>query len=275
MQNLHKVMRDTFQRPGAGCGVRRRHLLGAGALALVFADAYGAASGPPVRVAAASDLKFALAELAAQYQREAGQALQLSLGSSGQFAQQIRQGLPADIYMSADEGYVFQLADAGLTQGRGDLYALGRIAALVPAASALTLDPALRGWGLAWPQIRHFAIASPEHAPYGRAAKQALQRLGLWEMVRPRLVLGENIAQATQFVTSGAAQAGISALSLALAPEVARLTHHLPLPADLHAPLRQRMVLLRSARPAALEFYRFLQPAAGQAVFLRYGFARE
>lgn len=253
----------------------RRSFVGAAALTIGLASVHGAGAGAAVRVAAASDLKFALAELAAQYQRQAGQPIQLSLGSSGQFAQQIRQGLPTDIYMSADEGFVFQLADAGLTQGRGDLYALGRIAALVPAGSALTLDSGLRGLALAWPNIRHFAIASPEHAPYGRAARQALQRLGLWDMVQPRLVLGENIAQATQFVTSGAAQAGISALSLALAPEVARLARHLVLPGDLHAPLRQRMVLLRSAPPAAVDFYRFLQTAAAQAVLQRYGFARE
>ena len=253
--------------------MRRRAFVSVAALSLSGASAAGAT--PAVRVAAASDLKFALAELAGQYQRQAGQPVQLSLGSSGQFAQQIRHGLPTDIYMSADEAFVFQLAEAGLTQDRGDLYALGRIAALVPAASAVKLDPDLRGLAAAWPGIRHFAIASPAHAPYGRAAQQALQRLGLWEMVSPRLVLGENIAQATQFVTSGSAQAGISALSLALAPEVARLARHLLLPAELHAPLRQRMVLLRSARPAAVDFYRFLQTPAAQLILERYGFTRE
>ncbi len=195
------------------------------------------------------------------------------MGSSGQFAQQIRQGLPADIYMSADEGYVFQLADAGLTQGRGDLYALGRLAAMVPAASKLTLDPALHGLRAAWPQIRKFAIASPEHAPYGRAAKQALQRLGLWEAAQARLVLGENISQATQFVTSGAAEAGISAQSLVVAPEVARLSRHVVLPEALHEPLRQRMVLLRDAAPGAMEFYRYLQSPPARSILQRYGFA--
>ena len=250
----------------------RRSLLGVAAMAFWRPGARAAGVRPAVRVAAASDLKFALGELSAMYQRETAQPVQLSLGSSGQFAQQIRQGLPTDIYMSADEEFVFQLADAGLTQGRGDLYALGRIAALVPAASQLTLDPGLRGLAGAWPQIRHFAIASPQHAPYGRAAMQALQRLGLWERVKPRLVLGENIAQATQFVATGAAQAGITALSLAVAPEVARFARHLVLPGDLHEPLRQRMVLLRSAAPAAADFYRFLRTPAAQTVFRRYGF---
>jgi molybdate transport system substrate-binding protein len=227
----------------------------------------------PVRVAAASDLQFALPELASLYQRETGQAVELNFGSSGKFAQQIGQGLPADIYMAADEGYVLRLAAAGLTRDRGDLYAMGRIAALVPIASTAELDPALRGLQAHWPAIQHFAIANPEHAPYGRAARQALEHVGLWELARPKLVLGENISQATQFVTSGAAQAGISALSLVLAPEVARLARHVVLPADLHEPLRQRMVLLRAARPQAIGFYRYLQTAAARAVLQRYGFS--
>ena len=116
--------------------------------------------------------------------------MQLNLGSSGQFAQQIRQGLPVDLFMAADEDFVFQLADAGLTQDRGVIYALGRIALLVPAASPIALDPGLRGLRDALPGLRHFAIANPEHAPYGRAARQALERLGLWAIVQPKLVLG-------------------------------------------------------------------------------------
>ena len=254
---------------------RRRALLAA--LTLAVAAGNGIARARPVsstvRIAAASDLKFALAELARQYERQSANRLQLSLGSSGQFAQQIRQGLPVDLYMSADEAFVFQLADAGLTQDRGALYALGRIAAAVPAASRVELDPSLRGLVAAGAAIRHFAIANPEHAPYGRAAREALERLGLWPWAKPRLVIGENIAQATQFVTSGAAQAGITALSLALAPEVAKLARHVLLPANLHAPLRQRMVLLKSAGPAARDFYEFMQTAAAREVLRRFGFA--
>jgi molybdate transport system substrate-binding protein len=254
--------------------VPKRCLLGA----LAFAPAVLAAMGRrdvamPVRVAAASDLKFALGDLAQQYERQAGRRVQLSLGSSGQFAQQIRQGLPVDLYLSADEDFVFQLADAGLTRDRGALYALGRIAAVVAAASPLVLDAALQGLRAPDSRITHFAIASPEHAPYGRAAQQALERLALWEWARPKLVIGENIAHATQFVSSGAAQAGITALSLALAPEVAKLVRHVLLPESLHAPLRQRMVLLKSASPQAAEFYAYLQSEAARAVLRRYGFA--
>jgi molybdate transport system substrate-binding protein len=252
----------------------RRVLIGlaaGGMLGLAAAQRPGPA---PVRVAAASDLQFALPEVAARFSQESGQRVELNFGSSGKFVQQITQGLPVDLYMAADEGFVFQLADAGLTQGRGDLYALGRLAALVPAASPIALDPALRGLRESWAAIQHFAIANPEHAPYGRAAQQALTHLELWEAVQSKLVLGENISQATQFVTSGAAQAGISALSLALAPDVARRARHVLLPPDLHQPLRQRMVLLRSARPQALGFYRFLQTPEAQKIFQHYGFTR-
>ena len=237
-----------------------------------WAQPLGAPASGTIRVAAASDLQFAMAELARQYRRETGQVVQINLGSSGSFAQQIRQGLPVDLFLSADEDYVLHLAAAGLTQDRGVIYASGRIALIVPADSTIRLDPGLAGLRGALPGLRHFAIGNPEHAPYGRAARQALERLGLWPLVRPKLVIGENIAQATQFVTSGAAQAGITAASLAKAPEVARLTRSLTLAAELHEPLRQRMVLLRAASPAAAGFYRFLQTTAARAVLGRYGF---
>ena len=254
---------------------RRRFCAAAAGAALLASRSRGALAAAEVRVAAASDLKFAVAELAAGYERETEQHVQLNLGSSGHFAQQIRQGLPVDIFMAADEDFVFQLADAGLTQGRGALYALGRIAAIVPAVSAVALDIELRGLRASWGAIASFAIANPEHAPYGRAARQALERLGLWDLALPKLVLGENIAQTTQFVTSGAAQAGITALSLALAPEVARSVRHVALPAALHAPLRQRMVLLKGALPQAAGFFDFVRSATAKAVLSRYGFAFE
>ncbi len=257
MQNLHKVM-------------RRRE-----ALALLAAGIAAPARGQPqaVRVAAASDLQFALAEIARSYQKETGVAVQLNLGSSGNFARQIRQGLPADLFMSADEDLVLALADAGLTQDRGVLYAVGRIALYAGNGTAVALDPALEGLRKDWAGVSKFAIANPEHAPYGRAARQALEKLGLWDMVQPKLVLGENIAQATQFVVTGAAQAGITALSLVLAPPVASMGRHVLLPDQLHAPLRQRMVLLKSAGRAARAFYDHLQTPAARAFLQRYGFA--
>ncbi len=277
MQNMHGVMRRESTVGPVLRISRRSALLAPFAIAVAARSGFARArpASATVRIAAASDLKFALAELARHYERESGNRVQLNLGSSGQFAQQIRQGLPVDLYMAADEAFVFQLADAGLTHDRGALYALGRIAAIVPAASPIELDAALRGLVAAGAAISHFAIASPEHAPYGRAAREALEQLGLWPWAQARLVIGENIAQTTQFVTTAAAQAGITALSLALAPEVAKLARHVLLPAHLHSPLRQRMVLLKPAGPAARDFYEFMQTAAARDVLRRYGFAFE
>lgn len=279
MQNLHNFMRG---QKGA-VGLLRRREVSLGLLALPLAGAWpqrAQAGEPPMRVAAASDLKFVLGELLAAFQRDTGLRVEASFGSSGNFARQIRQGLPVHLFMSADESWVRQLAEAGLTRrlpdgaaDRGVVYGLGRLALIAPTASALTLDPQLRGVRDGWAKVHKFAIANPEHAPYGRAAREALESLGLWQQMQPRLVLGENIAQATQFVTTSAAQAGMTAFALALAPEIARQTRHVVLPGHLHQPLRQRMVLLRDAPPAAQRLYDYLQMPAARAVFVRYGFA--
>ena len=224
-------------------------------------------------VGAASDLKFALTEIVMQFERETPHRFTLNMGSSGNFAQQIRQGLPIELYLSADEAYVFQLADAGLTKDTGSLYAIGRIALMVPNGSPIALDAELRGLKEQWAIVTKFSIANPEHAPYGRATAQALQKLGLWNMVQPKLVLGENISQATQFVITGAAQAGITALSLALAQDVATQGKHVVLPASLHEPLRQRMVLTKNAGPAAMALYDYLQGDKAKAILRKYGFS--
>lgn len=274
MQKMHEVMRADEWRTD-GKWLRRRLLQQAGAgVCAVLLTGLARAENPPsaaVRVAAASDLKFALADVATRFRQQTGQSVSVQLGSSGNFARQIRQGLPVDIFMSADEAMANELVAAGLTRDGGVLYAVGRIVAVVPAGSSLKLEPDLRS--LLAPAVRKIAIANPEHAPYGRAAQQALQRLALWEQLQPKLVMGENIAQATQFVTTGAAQAGLSALSLALAPQLSGQLRHLLLPDDLHAPLRQRMVLLKTASPQALAFYRYLQSPAATGVLEEYGFA--
>ena len=274
MQKMHEVMRADEWRTD-GKWLRRRLLQQAGAgVCAVLLTGLARAENPPsaaARVAAASDLKFALADVATRFRQQTGQSVSVQLGSSGNFARQIRQGLPVDIFMSADEAMANELVAAGLTRDGGVLYAVGRIVAVVPAGSSLKLEPDLRS--LLAPAVRKIAIANPEHAPYGRAAQQALQRLGLWEQLQPKLVMGENIAQATQFVTTGAAQAGLSALSLALAPQLSGQLRHLLLPDDLHAPLRQRMVLLKTASPQALAFYRYLQSPAATGVLEEYGFA--
>ena len=241
--------------------------------ALVMGSAAQAQTVPTV--AAASDLKFAMEEVAAQFQKQTGQSVRLVFGSSGHFKTQILQGAPFHLFMSADEQFVFELADAGKTEDRGRAYAVGRIGILVPPGSPLKPDGELRDLAAALKdgRLRKFAIANPQHAPYGTRAQEALQHAGLWSAIQPRLVYGENVSQAAQFAVSGSTQGGIVAQSLALAPEVAKTGRFALIPEAWHQPLRQRMVLVKGAPPAARAFYNHLSTPAAQAILVRYGFA--
>ncbi len=229
----------------------------------------------PPTLAAASDLKFAIEEVAAQFEKETGSKLRLVFGSSGNFYSQILQGAPFHMFMSADEAFVFKLADANKTIDRGRAYALGRIGIIVPHGSALKADSALKDVAAALQdgRLKKFAIANPEHAPYGSRAKEALQSAGVWPAIESKLVLGENISQAAQFAVSGATQGGIIALSLAKSPTVAKLGEFALIPESMHQPLRQRMVLMKDAPPALRAFYEYLGTPAAQTIMVRYGFA--
>lgn len=227
------------------------------------------------RVAAAADLNVALPEIASQFERETGHGVDLVFGSSGTLTRQIRDGAPFDLFLSADEQFVVLLAGSGHTAGQGVLYAVGRIALFAPTGSPF--DPATGFDGLARLAARgavpRFAIANPAHAPYGRAAEAALRAHGLWTTLQPRLVLGENVAQAAQFATTGNAVGGIIAYSLALSPNLRHRGTFALVPETDHQPLRQRMALLTRAGPVARRFYDYLQTAPARAVFERYGFA--
>jgi molybdate transport system substrate-binding protein len=238
------------------------------------ASAVLAADVPPI--AAAADLKFALAEIAERFQQQTGEKVRLSFGSSGNFTHQLEQGAPFQLFLSADEQFIFQLADKGLTRDRGVLYAIGRLVLFAPHGSPLRIDAGLEGLAaaLAEGRVRRFAIANPEHAPYGRAARAALRHVGLWAAIEKRLVFGENAAQAMQFAASGSSQGGIVPLSLSKAPEIARLGTFTLIPAEWHAqePLRQRMVLLKSAGTTARAFFDYLQQPAAREILMRHGF---
>lgn len=229
---------------------------------------------PPI--AAAADLKFALPEVAERFKQESGRSVKLSFGSSGNFTHQIEQGAPFELFLSADENFVFQLAEKGFIQDRGMLYAIGRVVLFAPHGSALKVDTELKDLkaALSEGRIKHFAIANPDHAPYGRAARAVLHHVGLWPAIEPRLVLGENASQAMQFAASGASQGGIVPLSLSRAEEIAKLGRFALIPAAWHAeePLRQRMVLTKSAGDTARAFYDYIQKPASRAILIRYGF---
>ena len=248
-------------------------LLGALAATVCVTPPASARDDVPV-VAAASDLQFAVTEIAAAFEAETGMRVRLSMGSTGNFARQIREGAPFEVFMAADEAFIADLHADGFTRDAGDLYGIGRLAIMVPHGAALEADEGLDSLAglLAAGRITRFAIANPEHAPYGMRAREVLITRGLWGDLQPFLVLGENVSQAAQFALSGNAEGGIIAWSLALAPQVAAHGSHAVLPEDWHAPLRQRMALLSNAGPVAEAFYAFMMEPAARAIMARYGF---
>lgn len=243
------------------------------ALALGIAAPALAQQAP--NIAAASDLRLALTDVAAAFKRDTGQDVTLTFGSSGNFFRQLQQGAPFQLFLSADEQYVNELAKAGKTQDTGVLYAIGRLAVVAPKGSPMRADSGLAGLrtALAKGQITRFAIANPEHAPYGERAKEVLQHVGLWRPLTGKLVLGENVSQALQFATVGGAQGGIVSYSLVLDPAFAARADYALLPASWHQPLRQRMVLMKDADPVAQRFYVYIQQPAARRIFVRYRFA--
>ena len=252
--------------------IARRSILGALA-AYAVAPAPVLAQDAPV-IAAASNLQFVLAELAAQFTAKTGANLRLSFGSTGNLSRQIRQGAPFELFLSADDATPLALHSDGFTPDTGTVFALGRLVLSAPKGSIVTPDAGLDGLRplLASGKIRRFAIANPDHAPFGIAARQALTHAGLWSDIQPYLVTGENVAQAAQFTLSGNADAGLIALSLALAPELAGRGTHALVPTQAHDPLHHRMVLLNGAGPTATAFFAYLTTPDAQTILNRNGF---
>ena len=224
-----------------------------------------------ITIAAASDLKFALDEIVALFAKtHPADRVETIYGSSGKFQAQIRQGAPFDLYFSADIAYPRKLKEEGFAAAEVQPYALGRIVLWSASRDAAKMTLA----DLADPSIHKIAIANPKHAPYGKRAEEALKAAGVWEKVEARLVYGENIAQAAQFVQTGNAQAGIVALSLALSPELAKQGGYALISDTLHQPLEQGFIVTKRAadNPLAQAFARFMAGQEARAVMTRYGF---
>jgi len=250
----------------------RRSVLAVAFGAALAAGSVCAADVPTIAVAA--NLQFALPDIAAEFKRETGGEVRLAFGSSGNFRRQIAEGAPFELFLSADTEFVAALAREGRTVGDGVVYAIGRLALFIPEGSPLEPDATLHDLAraLADGRLKRFAIANPELAPYGQAARQALLRAGVWPAIESRLVLGENISQTAQFAASGAAQGGIVAYSLVRSPTMAGRGRYALLPSSDHDLLVQKMALLKRAGATARAFYAFLQGPAARAVFERYGF---
>jgi molybdate transport system substrate-binding protein len=252
-----------------------------GVLAFVASALLAAGQGPrpadtaplTVRVAAAADLKFALDEVAARLaRRQPSIRVETTYGSSGSMHAQLRQRAPYDAYLAADVEYPRDLVSRGIGSDR-DLftYAIGRIVVWVPHSSPLAIER--EGLG-ALAGAARIAIANPRHAPYGKAAEAALRHAGIWNAVRGRMVLGENVAQAAQFVQSGAADAGIVAKSLAVAPAMRGAGRFREIPEDAYPRLTQGGLILPWAvsREAAVRFRDYLLSDEGRQLLASYGF---
>lgn len=241
--------------------------------AAVFPQAAAKQCGT-VTVAAASDLTYAMNEIVANFENATGCTVRLSTGSSGNFLTQIENGAPFDVFFSADIAYPKKLETEGLTEaGSTYLYAVGKIVLWTRKDSRVDVGKGFSA--LRDPGVQKIAIANPEHAPYGRAAEEALRKSGIYDAVKDRLVLGENISQTAEFVESGNADAGILALSLVVSPAMKGKGRAWNIPENLYAPIRQGAVAVRAAPnpPGARLFLDYIKMPATAALLERYGFA--
>jgi molybdate transport system substrate-binding protein len=230
-------------------------------------------SAQEITVAAAADLQFAMQDIAGRFQQQTGKTVKVTYGSSGNFSQQIQNGAPFDLFFSANVDYPRQLEAGGLTEpGSFFQYATGKIVIWAPNESKIDLNPGLKA--LLNPLVRKIAIANPQHAPYGKAALAAMQKENVYEQVKDKLVLGENISQTATFVVSGAADVGIVALSLALSPNMKDKGRYVTIPADDYPPIEQAAVMLRSSKQKELarRFLDFVRTPEVTKLLQTYGF---
>jgi molybdate transport system substrate-binding protein len=233
-------------------------------------------------IASASDLQFAMEDLMKAFKdRYPDVKIKVSYGSSGNFFSQIKNGAPFHIFFSADMIYPERLANEGYSEGGAQplMYGMGKVVIWVQRGSPIDVE-GLKFESLLHPSVKKIAIANPDHAPYGRAAKESLLRSGIFEKVKDKLVMGENISQAAQFVQSGAADIGIIALSIAMSSEMRENGKYWEIPEEYHNPLRQGFILLNPPSPhlnkagvrLARLFADFVKGADGISILRKYGF---
>ena len=230
-------------------------------------------AGQEITVAAAADLQFAMQDVGARFQKETGKTVKLIYGSSGNFFQQIQNGAPFDMFFSANLDYPKKLEASGLTEpGSFYPYARGKIVIWVSTESKLDLNSGLKI--LLDPSVKKIAVANPQHAPYGQAAVAAMQNENIYEKVKDKFVLGENISQTASFVVSGSADVGIVALALALSPNMKDKGRYAEIPSDEYPPIEQACVILAASKnkEAARQFLSFVKTSAIANVLRSYGF---
>jgi molybdate transport system substrate-binding protein len=232
------------------------------------------ASDSPL-IAVASGMQFAIREIAAAFRQDTDIEVRITLGASGKLFRQIENNAPFEMFIAADDALVRKLEAARRTLGPSVAIARGSLAVFAAHGSPLKPDPMLQGLAsaLAANQFSKFAIANPVHAPYGQRAREALQSAGLWAQIKDRLVIGENVAQATQFAISGAAQGGIVAHSLLVTDKTRDQGEYALLPEAWHQPILHSMVLLENADASTVTFFQYLKSAKAQKILSSHGYA--
>jgi molybdate transport system substrate-binding protein len=226
-----------------------------------------------ITVAVAADLQSAMQDVAARFEGETGKKVKVIFGSSGNFFQEIQNGAPFDMFFSANLDYPKKLEAAGLIEnGSYYQYAKGKIVVWVPNDSKINVNSGLKA--LIDPNVKKIAIANPLHAPYGQAAVSAMQKEGVYDKVRDKFVLGENISQTASFVVSGSADIGVVALSLALSPNMKDKGRYKEIPTDDYPPIEQACVILSSSKnkETAQQFLSYFKRAAVGDLLAGYGF---
>ena len=240
-------------------------------LIILFAFS-GIAQSQATTIAVAANLKEAFASIIAANKTLKLDEIKIIYGSSGNFTTQILNGAPFNLFISADEQYPLELYKLGKTVDQGKIYAQGKIVLITNKSSGLALMPNKEGLIEAIAKANKIALAKPELAPYGRAAIQYLKAMGVWELAKPKLVFADNVALASMYVKTGAADLGITALSLAQSPALTKETQYLVINDKLYEPIKQRMVLMKNSTPLAKEIYQYLQSAQAQELFIKFGY---
>jgi len=242
--------------------------------AILFLLAFALPAFPQeITVAAAADLHSVMDEIVTNFHAKTGARVKVIYGSSGNFFQQIQNGAPFDVFLSANADYPKKLNSAGLAVPNSYYeYARGKLVLLVSARSNLDLHSGLRV--LTDRAVKRVAIADPSHAPYGQAAVAALKSENIYAAISPKIVMGENVSQAASFVLSGAADVGLVALSLARAPETRGQVRYAEISTADYPPIQQACVILRSSKSQklAMQFEEFLRGPESAAVFQKFGF---
>jgi molybdate transport system substrate-binding protein len=238
-------------------------------LLFVFAQSVGAQQ---TTVAVAANMKDAFAEIDAAFRATEKSQMRVVYGSSGNFAAQIMNGAPFNLFISADERFPLELYKQGKTEDAGIVYASGKLAIITKKSTETKSFDSKEVLTKAIQRANKIAIAKPELAPYGKAAVEYLKAEGLWELAKDKLIYGDNIGIATMYVVTGGADIGLTALSLAKSPEVAKQTSYRLVDIKFYEPLKQRMVLMKGATPEAIDLYLFMQGNQAKLILQKYGY---